>query len=98
MGLRAMFFLLAGILGKFHYLQKGLAFVLVFVGAKMLLEIVHLDIPVYISFAVIILAIGSSMILSVLYPQEKVVPLILDEENKTDVIQDEEYLKEEEIK
>src|SRR5690606_34703177 len=71
MGLRAMFFLLAGVLGKFHYLQKGLAFVLIFVGGKMLLEIIDFHIPVYISFAVIILAIGSSMILSVLKPREQ---------------------------
>lgn len=75
MGLRAMFFLLAGILGKFYLLQKGLAFVLVFVGAKMLLEIFHVDIPIYISFGVIILAIGSSMVLSVMYPKKEVVSL-----------------------
>lgn len=96
MGLRAMFFLLAGILGKFHYLQKGLAFVLIFVGAKMLLEIIDFHIPVYISFAVIILAIGSSMILSIMYPQEKLKPLILDDESKKADTQNKEYLKEEE--
>jgi tellurite resistance protein TerC len=38
LGLRALYFLLAGILGKFQYLKFGLAFVLIFVGAKMIVE------------------------------------------------------------
>jgi tellurite resistance protein TerC len=38
LGLRALFFLLAGFLGMFRYLSKGLALVLAFVGVKMLLE------------------------------------------------------------
>src|SRR3989338_3126904 len=37
MGLRALFFLLQNVLHKFHHLQKGLSFVLIFIGAKMLL-------------------------------------------------------------
>lgn len=37
-GLRSMFFMLAGIVEKFRYLKIGLAFLLVFIGAKMLLE------------------------------------------------------------
>ena len=80
MGLRAMFFLLAGVLGKFYLLQKGLAFVLIFVGGKMLLEIVHIDVPVLLSFAVIVLAIGSSMILSVMFPKKEIAPLMTDDE------------------
>ncbi len=39
MGLRAMFFLLAGIIDKFYLLQKGLSIILFFIGAKMLLDI-----------------------------------------------------------
>ncbi|MFN7330537.1 MAG: TerC/Alx family metal homeostasis membrane protein, partial [Bacteroidota bacterium] len=41
MGLRAMFFLLSGIIDKFYLLQKGLSIILFFIGAKMLLEIIH---------------------------------------------------------
>src|SRR3990172_9516307 len=41
LGLRAMYFLLAGAIREFHYLQLGLSFVLVFVGAKMLLDDVY---------------------------------------------------------
>ena len=37
LGLRALYFLLAGMIGRFVYLKVGLAAVLVFVGAKMLL-------------------------------------------------------------
>lgn len=70
MGLRAMFFLLAGVLGKFHYLQKGLSFVLIFIGAKMLLEIVHVDLPIYASFSIIILAIFSSIMASLIWPKK----------------------------
>lgn len=39
MGLRAMFFLLSGVLNKFFLLKKGLAFVLIFIGGKMLFEL-----------------------------------------------------------
>lgn len=38
LGLRSMFFLLLGVMDKFHYFKTGLAFILVFVGAKMLSE------------------------------------------------------------
>src|SRR5690606_19910235 len=38
LGLRSMFFLLVNIIDKFHYLKVGLAFLLIFIGAKMLLH------------------------------------------------------------
>lgn len=99
MGLRAMFFLLAGILGKFYLLQKGLAFVLIFVGGKMLLEIVHIDVPVLISFAVIVLAIGSSMVLSVMFPKKEDAPLTTEGEISTpNERKDSERLEEEGVK
>lgn len=41
LGLRAMFFMLAGILDRFHLLSKALALVLMFIGTKMFLSIVH---------------------------------------------------------
>jgi tellurite resistance protein TerC len=70
MGLRAMFFLLAGIIDKFYLLQKGLSIILFFIGAKMLLEIVDIDINAYMSFAVIIATLTLSIILSVLVPRK----------------------------
>ncbi len=52
MGLRAMFFLLAGIIDKFYLLQKGLSIILFFIGAKMLLEIVPYELSPTLSLAV----------------------------------------------
>ena len=70
MGLRAMFFLLAGIIDKFYLLQKGLSIILFFIGAKMLLEIWHIDVSVYLSFTVIIATLTLSIIFSVLIPRK----------------------------
>jgi tellurite resistance protein TerC len=70
MGLRAMFFLLAGIIDKFYLLQKGLSVILFFIGAKMLLDIWHIEINVYLSFTVIIVTLTLSIIFSVLIPRK----------------------------
>lgn len=70
MGLRAMFFLLAGIIDKFYLLQKGLSIILFFIGAKMLLEIFDIDINVYLSFTVIIATLFLSIVFSVLVPRK----------------------------
>jgi tellurite resistance protein TerC len=70
LGLRAMFFLLAGIIDKFYLLQKGLSIILFFIGAKMLLEIVDVHINVYLSFSVIIATLALSIIFSILVPRK----------------------------
>lgn len=70
MGLRAMFFLLAGIIDKFYLLQKGLSIILFFIGAKMLLEIFHIVLDPYLSFTVIIATLTLSIIFSVLIPRK----------------------------
>lgn len=70
MGLRAMFFLLAGIIDKFYLLQKGLSIILFFIGAKMLLEIFDIDVNVYLSFTVIIATLFLSIVFSVLVPRK----------------------------
>jgi tellurite resistance protein TerC len=63
LGLRALYFLLAGMIGRFVYLKVGLAAVLVFVGAKMLLtDVVHL--PIWASLLVIATLIGGSVVTS----------------------------------
>ncbi|HEY0604892.1 MAG TPA: TerC family protein, partial [Herpetosiphonaceae bacterium] len=53
LGLRALYFLLAGVMDKFRYLKIGLSIVLVFVGVKMLVEALHITIPIGISLGVI---------------------------------------------
>ena len=52
LGLRALFFLLAGVMEMFHYLRVGLSFVLCFVGAKMLIADFY-KIPIGISLGVV---------------------------------------------
>jgi tellurite resistance protein TerC len=71
LGLRAMFFLLAGIIDKFYLLQKGLSVILFFIGAKMLLEIIHFKIPVALSFIVIIATLTLSIVFSMLVPKKE---------------------------
>lgn len=70
MGLRALFFLIEGVVHKFHYLQKGLAFILIFIGAKMLGGLFHIHLSSVLSFSIIMGALGLSLLLSVLFPKK----------------------------
>ena len=64
LGLRALYFLLAGSLDRFAYLKPGIAILLVFIGVKMLVSpVVHL--PVWVSLAVIALVAGGAVAASV---------------------------------
>ena len=68
LGLRAMFFLLQGMADRFHLLPYGLALVLMFIGAKMLLIDVY-KIPITLSLGVVAATIGTTIALSLLRPQ-----------------------------
>lgn len=70
LGLRAMYFLLAGVADRFHLLRYGLAMVLVFIGAKMLLVEVY-KIPIGLALIVVALLIGASVVASLLLPAHK---------------------------
>ena len=70
MGLRALFFLIENILHRFHHLQKGLAFILLFIGLKMLSGIVGVHISSLVSFGIIMLALGASIVLSIIFPKK----------------------------
>ena len=61
LGLRSLYFALAGVMGYFHYLKIGLALVLVFVGAKMMVVDIY-KIPIGLSLSVV----GGILLLSVL--------------------------------
>jgi tellurite resistance protein TerC len=63
LGLRALYFLLGGMMGLFRFLKVGLSTTLCFVGAKMLLADVY-KIPILLSLAVILLLIGGSVVAS----------------------------------
>lgn len=69
LGLRALYFALAGIMHLFHFLNYGLAVILVFVGTKMLLG--KGTIPTEISLLVIASVLLLSVVLSLLFPNKK---------------------------
>lgn len=75
LGLRSLYFLLAGVIDKFHYLKLGLAVVLGFVGSKMVVEsgsaylMEHpIHVPIQWSLAVIFVVLGASIAASLLFP------------------------------
>lgn len=68
LGLRAMYFLLADVIDRFHYLRIGLSVVLVFVGVKMLATDVY-KLPVGVSLAVIVLVLGAAVAASWVWPR-----------------------------
>ena len=65
MGLRSLYFLLAGAMGKFHFLRHALSVILVFIGVKMVIAH-YFEVPIVISLAVVIgllaLAVVASLI------------------------------------
>ncbi len=64
LGLRSLYFALAGIMGKFHYLKTGLGVVLVFVGVKMMLAHSAWKIDTLVSLGVIVLILTLSVVAS----------------------------------
>lgn len=69
LGLRALYFLLAGVIEKFHYLKIGLAFVLLFVGSKMVVA-PWIKVPVLLSLVVIAAILAASVLASLLWPKD----------------------------
>jgi tellurite resistance protein TerC len=86
LGLRALYFLLAGALKRLHLLNYGLAIVLGFVGVKMLLEAVpcsgewllcgehHIEIPIWLSLSFIVTVLSLTTLLSLTIPPPKEEP------------------------
>jgi tellurite resistance protein TerC len=68
LGLRSLYFLLAGVIHRFHFLKLGLSVVLVFVGAKMLLADVY-KVPIGASLGLIALILATSVVASLLFPK-----------------------------
>ena len=69
LGLRAMYFLLAGVIDKFHYLNVGLALVLMFVGVKMVIAEWY-KVPITVSLFVIAGLLGASIAASMMWPKK----------------------------
>jgi tellurite resistance protein TerC len=70
LGLRAMFFLISGIIGKFQYLQYGLSLVLIFIGLKMFVEIWDIGVPIAVSLILVVGIILVSILASLLIPKK----------------------------
>jgi tellurite resistance protein TerC len=69
LGLRSMYFLLAGIVDKFRFLQLGLATVLTFVGVKMLIADVY-KLPIGLALGVVAGVLALSIVASLLFPKK----------------------------
>jgi tellurite resistance protein TerC len=69
LGLRALYFLLAGVIHKFHYLKLGLSAVLVFVGIKMLVTYFDYHVPIGLSLGVIGGVLLISVLASLMFPK-----------------------------
>jgi tellurite resistance protein TerC len=70
LGLRALYFLLAGVIDRLRFLDEGLAVVLVFIGGKMIGER-WLHIPVTVSLGVVCGVLLLALLASVLFPPKK---------------------------
>ena len=81
LGLRSLYFLLAGVIDQFHYLKLGLSLVLGFVGAKMVLETVSeyalahpIHVPIQWSLLVIAVVLGIAVGASLIFPKRELEP------------------------
>ncbi len=73
MGLRSLYFLLAGLIDRFEYLKYGLAALLAFAGIKMLLsDVFHID--VWVSLGIIVAILGASIVISLLATRHRDLP------------------------
>ena len=70
LGLRSLFFLLAGMMDRFHYLPVGLGLVLAFVGVKMVIGS-HYPIPIGWSLGVVAVLLAGSAMVSLIFPAKK---------------------------
>ena len=78
LGLRSMYFLLAGVIEKFQYLRVGLAIVLTFIGCKMLLVAVGFHIPIWFSLVFVAVVLLGSVVTSLVFSSETEQEIHLD--------------------
>ena len=85
LGLRSMYFMLSGVINKFHLLQYGLAIVLVFVGLKMvwLNDFFNGKFPITLSLGIILGVIAISIVASLIFPQKEHSNETENEENES---------------
>jgi tellurite resistance protein TerC len=71
MGLRALYFLLANIMGMFAYLKFGISFILLFVGAKMIAGAAGFHIPITVSLTVIVISLVVAVLASIIVGRKR---------------------------
>ena len=69
LGLRSLYFALAGVMDKFHYLKIGLGLVLTFVGVKMILAHTAWKVDTLVALGIIVLILAASVAASLLFPK-----------------------------
>ena len=84
LGLRSLYFLLAGVVEKFRYLRVGLAIVLTFIGVKMLVTAVGFHIPIQISLIFVAVVLAGSIVASLLFPSNEESAIKVDLDLKAD--------------
>lgn len=72
LGLRSLYFALAGVMDKFHYLKIGLGVILSFVGVKMLLAHTAYKIDTLVSLGVVVVILTVAVVASLLRPKRPV--------------------------
>lgn len=77
LGLRSMYFLLAGVVEKFQYLRMGLAIVLTFIGVKMIMSFA-IHIPIWISLIFVATVLLGSVVASLLWPKDAELDIEVD--------------------
>lgn len=70
LGLRSLYFVLSHMMMLFHYIHYAIAFILIFVGIKMLMTDI-LEINNFIALGVVLLALGVSIAASMIFPRRK---------------------------
>jgi len=76
LGLRSLYFALASVMDKFHYLKIGLGVVLTFVGVKMILAHTAWKIDTLVALGVIVVVLATSIVMSLLRPKKVVIPVV----------------------
>jgi tellurite resistance protein TerC len=69
LGLRSLYFALRGVMGLFRFLNAGLAVILVFIGAKMIVHYWHIEIGIGVSLAVIGSTLALAVAISLFFPR-----------------------------
>jgi tellurite resistance protein TerC len=70
LGLRSLYFAVAGIMGYFRYIKIGIAFILTFVGLKMLVSFFDIEIPIILSLGIIVSILFISILASIIIKKE----------------------------